>query len=61
MECVALMEHFFEIDDYVPLTQVDCNCAHEQCQHCTIQMRAEFSMNFPKKLLSKEKKKKAVC
>ena len=38
-----------------------CNCAHEQCQHCTIQMRAEFSKNFPKKLLSKEKKKKAVC
>ena len=24
MEYLALMKYFFEIDDYIPLTQVDC-------------------------------------
>ena len=24
MEYLALMEYFFEIDDYIPLTRVDC-------------------------------------
>jgi len=25
MEYLALMEYFFKIDDYIPLTRVDCN------------------------------------